>query len=440
MTTNAPTDTAPITGLSYSSDYKLNLAITTSDGQSVQVENLLLNFNLYEDIFSPTMSGDFDISDAHDIFTSFSFQGNEYIYLELDKPSLNKPIKKYFRIYKVSDRQQKTQSLQVYRVHFCSEELLLSTQMLLRKSYKGMTIDSMINDILNNVLKVPSTKTKNGLFSKTGGNFNIIIPKMQPLEAVQWLTTRAYNDNQTLYFFFENRDGYNFTSYENLISKGSFTTFYRAPKVTTEPDQNIKAYNYINIVHDFDTIKTNRFGGFATSLYTYDIVKRKYVKNTFTLPTLGPSNFLNKFPIINSSQNRFNKSLFDTVDSMQKFYPTTDSDTSTNPIHPERWINQHAIKLAQLHQLKVVLNVPLDVQLKAGQVITLNLPKMTPQSDTGGYVTDKYKSGNYLVSSVRHGISDQVATTTLELLSDSLPSQLPTASTTSSGLQTIKSQ
>ena len=435
---NAP-DVVPLTGLNFSSDYLLNVSIITSDGQATEIQNLILDFNMYEDLFSPCVTGDIVLPDAHDIFTSYALHGNEYLFITLDKPSLNQPIKKMFRIYKISDRNYHTQALQSYKIHFCSEELFLSTQTIVRKSYKGMAIDSMINDILNNILKVDPTKTKNGVFSKTGGNFNIIIPKMQPLEAAQWLTTRAYNDNQTIFFFFENRDGFNFTSYENLISKPSYKTYFRGPKITIEPTDNINSFNYISFVHDFDIMKTNRFGGFANSLYTFDPIGRLYVKHTLNKSSFSSSNFLNNYPMTNESVNRFNVSLSNAFDSMQKFYSTTDTDSSTNPLRPEKFLNQRAIKLAQLNNIKVVLNVPIDPLLRVGQVVSLNLPKMTPQED-GGLSVDQYKSGKYIISSVRHGISGDAATTTLELLSDSLNSQLPAAIPLSGGLQNVKLQ
>ena len=134
------------------------------------------------------------------------------------------------RIYKISDRTFETQSLQNYKVFFCSEEVILSSQKYIRKSYHGVGIDFMIKDILQNQLKVSANKVKNGIFSSTGANYDIIVPRMQPLEAALWLNTRAYNDSETLYFFFENRDGFNFTSYEKLISLDPYCTFRREPK------------------------------------------------------------------------------------------------------------------------------------------------------------------------------------------------------------------
>src|ERR1700733_12205265 len=206
-------------GLFSSSDYKISsLAIVTSAGQSVDIRNIMLELNIYEDVFSPVITGDVTIGDGADIISTYMLHGNEFLLVDVDKPTLNKPIQKIFRIYKISDRKFGTASLQNYTLYFCSEELLLSTQLLVSKSYKGLRIDQMVNDLLVNKLQVNPNKISNGIFSQTQTNFDIIIPRMQPLEAIQWLTPRAYNNNQNLWFFFENKDGFNFTSYENLIS------------------------------------------------------------------------------------------------------------------------------------------------------------------------------------------------------------------------------
>ena len=150
---------ADTTGLFSSGDYKISsMMIVTSTGQSVDVRNIMLELNIYEDIFSPVITGDITLGDAADIMSAYQIHGNEFLCVSIDKPSLNKPITKIFRIYKVGDRDFGTASLQNYTLFFASEELLLSVQTLISKSYKGLRIDQMVNDLLLNKLKVNSNK------------------------------------------------------------------------------------------------------------------------------------------------------------------------------------------------------------------------------------------------------------------------------------------
>jgi hypothetical protein len=298
----------------------------------------------------------------------------------------------------------------------------------------------MITDILRNQLKVSDEKLKNGFFTSTAANFDIIIPRMHPLEAGLWLNTRAYNADKTLYFFFENRRGYNFISYEELIQQDSYKKYTRSPKVKNEPTDNYTSINYIRFVTDFDVLKGNRYGEFATSMYTFDMLNRKYTKTEYSATQLNSKNLLNKFLPANASTNRFNKNLFQQTESMQKFVPVVDSDPNRNPIHPEAWLNKTALKLAQLQSLKIVINVPIDVVLTVGMIIELQLPTMAPQTANESFNYEIYKSGKYLISSVHHGISGQIGTTTLELLSDSYATGLPSPNESLGALKNVKQQ
>lgn len=426
-------------GVSSGSDYSIQSCfLIASDGSTADIANLIVNLNIYEDIFTPYMTGDATLGDSLDIISTFALHGNEYIYIQLDKPSLNLPIGKTFRIYKVSDRTFDSQSLQNYKIHFCSEELFLSTQKYMRKSYRGMSIDAMIKDILNKQLQVNSDKINNGIFTSTAANYDIIIPRMQPLQAALWLTTRAYNDSETLYFFFENRDGYNFTSYENLISKTPYTKYTRSPKVTPEPTENMNSINYIKFVTDHDVIKGNRYGEFSTSMLTFDMLSRKYTRTDFSGQNLKPTSIINKYLPANDSTNRFTQNLFQAPEAMQKFAHVVDSDPNRNPIKPESWLTKTALKLAQLNSLKVVINVPADFLLKVGMVVELDLPLMAPQTVNEAFQKDPYKSGKYLITSVHHGMTGQIASTTLELLSDSFSEEIPSSADVLGALQYTK--
>lgn len=413
-------------------------SIISSDGTISEVSGSLTHLNIYEDIFTPYVTGDATFGDALDLLTTLTMHGNEYLYLVLDKPSLDKPLEKFFRIYKIADRIFKTQSLQNYTIHFCSEEVIVSSQRYTRKSYRGVGIDFMIKDILKNELSVSSNKLDNGIFTSTAANYDIIIPRMQPLEAALWLNTRAYNNNESLYFFFENRDGYNFTSYENLISAEPYANFTREPKVTKDPSENIQSVNYIKIVVDHDLLKGIRYGQYSSSVFTFDMLNRSYVRNDLSAQDFNENSFLNKYFPANMATNRFNETLFDNIESMQKLCITTDSDPNRNPIHPEKWLSKTAMKLAQLNSLKVVINVPSDYMLKVGQVIQLDIPKMIPQNQS--YEENLYKSGKYLITSVHHGMSGQLSSTTLELLSDSFSGKLPEPVDTLGALQYAKHQ
>lgn len=424
-------------GLQSASDYVLSsFMITTSDGKQIDLTKMINSFNLYEDIFTPFITGDVDVGDAMDIFNNFVIRGNEYVFIKLDKPSLDKPIERYFRIWKINNRNITSQSLQNYKIHFCSDEMILSSQMYMRKAYTGMTVDNMVKDILNKILVVSNDKMANGVFSSTSGNYSVVVPRMRPFEAASWLTSRAYNDSATLYFFFENRDGYNFASFEDLLKLPIYNTYSRSPKTTTAPDQNLNTFNFIRFVNEFDLLNGIRYGQFNVTLFSFDIIKRIFKYDEFSSLNLDKKSTLNGNVPINYAQDRFTNTMYDYPDATTKFLFKTDSDPNVPPTNPEKWLLPHALKLAQLTSAKVVINVPTDYMLKVGMCINLDIPKMQPQDQS--YAQNKYSSGKYLITSVHHGITGDVSSTTLELMCDSLGEALPSAVNDSAIMQEVK--
>ena len=423
-------------GLFTASDYSLTtISIITSTGASVDLKPVLLELNIYEDIFSPVMTGDVTVGDAGDILSSYQIHGNEFIAIAVDKPSLGKPIKKIFRIYKVANRSFGTASLQNYVFYFCSEELILSTQNQLSKSYKGLTIDAMVKDILNNKLKVNPNKMSNGIFTATTSVHDIIVPRMQPLEAIEWLTPRAYNTNQNLFFFFENRDGFNFTSFEYLLTQSAYATYTRSVKVTQDPDQNFNSYNFINVIEDFDIIKASRNGTYSSSVNVLDIVNRKYQTYNFSATQLANNAILNKSISVNTLQNRLGQNLFTVKEGMIKYVTSTDSDPTSNPTNVKDWLPQTASRLGQINSFKCVISIPGDVMMKVGNVINLVIPRMVVQD--GKDQNDPMRSGRYLVSGVHHIFQQDIYTTVLELLSDSVNTSLPQPAQSSQTVTTM---
>jgi hypothetical protein len=428
---NTASDT---TGLIASSDYKLNtLQLVTSDGVVTDIRGLMVELNLYEDIFTAVMTGSLVMGDALDLISNLKLHGNEFLQINIDKPSLNNPIIKTFRIYKCSDRSLGSNGLQNYTLYFCSEELLVSAQNLVSKSYKGLRIDQMITDLLKNKLKVPSQKIHQ--VEQTSGNFDMIIPRMAPFEAISWLTPRGYGVNKNLFLFFENRDGYNFVSYESLLNQPVYQVYSYNITLEQDPVKNSNTFVVLNITQDFDMLKAIRSGAFSSTLATFDIVNRKYTAVNFNVKQLANNAILNQYLPSNELQNRLGQSVYQTEGNMLKFTLSADSDPTFNPANVQKWLPQTASRLGQLNTFKVVGSIPGDIQLKAGMVVGLNVPVMQIQNKTTA--NDPVRTGYYLVSSVHHKFILDISTTIVELLSDSVSTAFNQPASSSPSLQSV---
>jgi hypothetical protein len=404
-----------------SSNFEIkNLSLYTSDGNKVDLRALALEIDIFEDIFSPCMTCTIKISDGNDLISKFKFHGNEYLELEIDKPSLDDPIKKVFRLYKLSDRDFATQ-FQNYTLHFCSEEFILSPQISVSKSYRGLKVSDMIQDILNSKLKVH--KDKINRLQRTQKAFDIIVPRMNPLEAIMWLTTKAYSKNESLFLFFENRDGFNFVSYENLIKEQPYTKFIKGFKIDDDVFKNMDSFNYLKILEEFDVMKASRYGSFSSSIAKLNLITRKMEISPFNAVEYKNKGILNKEVTMNTFKNRLDNSFYTSYDNMLKYSVTTDGDGTRNQMLPEEWLSQTASKMGQIHLFKMIGTVPGDVMLRAGQVVEVEIPEMTPKDK--GVNFNETRSGRYLVSSVHHRIENEIFVTVLELISDSINESMP---------------
>lgn len=432
------TDKRQEQGLLAAADYKLTTcAIVTSQGDLIDIRNIMLEMNLYEDIFAACVTGDIKLGDGADIISSYQLHGNEYIIMSVDKPTLNQPITKTFRIYKISNRRMNDTALQNYTIHFCSEELILSSQSSLSKSYKGLSIATIVKDILNSRLQVNASKMPpNSIFQDTTSKFDLIIPRMQPLEAIGWLTPRAYNGDQNLFLFFENRDGFNFTSYENLLKIPPYTTYVRMAKINRDPSENMFGYNELIVGQDFDVLKSMRYGSYASSLLTLDTLSRKLGAAKFTYKNVDPKQGLLNGNIPDSGlNNRLGFPLTGSTSSLIKLVSSTDIDPTRNPSHTKNWMPKQIARLGQVHGFRMTMSVPGDVNLKAGRMVTVAFPKMQPQQKAT--VTDSMRTGNYIIGAVRHSFKQDIYASVLELLSDSVGVALNPAQNGLAGVQAL---
>ncbi|CAB4124116.1 hypothetical protein UFOVP49_15 [uncultured Caudovirales phage] len=428
-------------GLSTAYSYELRkLNLYTSSGNVIDIRNMALDINLYEDLFSPCMTATIRMGDALDLISNFRLHGNEFVEIEVDKPSLDKPIKKIFRIYKISDRDFGT-SIQNYTLYMCSEEMILSPQVQISKSYKSLTISQIVNNILKSYLKVSPAKINE--ISETLGTYDIIIPKLNPFEAILWLGTRAYSSKGTLYFFYENRDGFNFTSYEDLIKKPAYSKYYRKVKINNDAMTNLSSFTFLKVVEDFDLMKASRYGSFSSALSVLDIINKKYDYYPFDATAFKNVGVLNKEVTLNDFKSRLGTSFYNSHDNMRKYVVSVDSDPNIVPMSAQYWLSQTASKLGQLHLFKMVGTIPGDVLVKAGMVIEIELQDFIPQdqksdpNSTQSSDLNSVRSGKYLVSAVHHQFLADVYTTIIEVLSDSINDYMPKSDNNNSELNRL---
>lgn len=410
-----------------SSDYKIkSLTIITNSFQIIDITYMLVELNIFEDIFATSVSGEAYIADGQDLLYKYGIIGNETFLIEIDRPGLNDPIKRGFKIYSIADRKMDSTDLQNYRIKFCSTETLLAPTIKISKSYKGMRISQMVRDIAENYLKITDDRI---FIEKTEGVFDIIIPYMDPMQAINWLATRAYSADKSAFLFFQNREGYSFVSYETLKKRKVYAKYTKAMKYPIIPGDSSAKDNYLknqfifNFVYgekDFDVLKGIRYGAYADKIFKFDLASRVFdVKNYNAKVSQERYGILNKALLIDDSTNEADKTLFDSYESCMKYIIVNDSDPTKNPMSPQFWISPTISKLAQLTNFKMIGVLPGDVMLKCGTIIEVEFPVMAPQRNVNERELNNRLTAKYMISTVAHSFSGTIYKTTIEMLFDS---------------------
>jgi len=346
---------------------------------------------------------------------------------------------------------------EAYRLHFCSEELFISEQYKISKSYFNTSIKDIILDICGkNGNGTGGDGLKNLKISKkldfddTKGLYSFVVPGLKPFDAINWLSTYAqpkieYQSADMV--FYENRDGFHFKSLQNLISNPNvYNTYHYDPKnIYPATRQNLSeeltnAITY-EFLESFDTLKGVSAGVFANKLISVDVLTRKVKQTDFDyFKYKNNSASLNKYPIINNYINRngdqLNQSSAATLklvfSNFDEHDPSNASALSAalNPdknthypsiapnIYAETYIPYRTAQLSLLNYTRIRISVPGDPGLAVGKVINFDLLSNSPNNKA----PNAYYSGKYLITAVRHLIDQSQYRTVMEIAKESATS------------------
>jgi hypothetical protein len=88
------------------------------------IKNQVITIQVYEDMFSPFMTGSLIIKDSLDLINALPFSGMEYLEMEIFTPTIDTELKDQgiikgkFYIYKITEREYIADKQLVYQLHF----------------------------------------------------------------------------------------------------------------------------------------------------------------------------------------------------------------------------------------------------------------------------------------------------------------------------------
>lgn len=429
---------ATVSGNFYPQDFNLeDVDIITDSGEIYKLKYLVTELSFFEDIFSFACSGNVILRDALAIIEKLELNGSEFIQITYSKSKEQDESlknKRRYKLYKIGNRKPSgNKASEFFTLYFCSEELLLSEQLKISKSYKGQSVSDIVYSLLKddeNGLKVNVMKIQN--IEQTYGIYDFIIPRLKPFEAISWLSgyARPAQDKGADMVFFETNDGYYFRSLQSMFTEDTYATYKYQPSNVGDMDNRMNILEY-EFIDTYDSLKSTSSGITASRLISIDPLTRTQTVTDFNKDKLpGYSNS-------GSSVNRFNKKSTEMYESSLKlafsnanqvddpYLKQSQKDVSKD-IFIETYLQNRAAQIALSNYTVMKAVIPGDSGITAGRTVDISLFSLQVDGDDKNQTRakDEYFSGKYLVTAVRHIIQTQgIYQTVLELAKESLKSK-----------------
>jgi len=410
--------------LKFAGDVKIVKALlTSSTGFSQNIAEQVQAVNFFEDIFSPFITGNLIMKDGLDLINLFPMIGEETLDLEILTPTLDDAkITGKFMVYKVSEREQLGDSLQVYKLSFTSRESLVDMNKKTSKVFSGK-IDELIPPFIQDSnFGLESSKRviidPNTQYIKYISNF------WSPIKNIQFLMKRAIaTTGRPDFLFFENRDGFYFVSLGSLknnpiyqsFTKDNYTREVESTGMSTRDiNEDYKKIEQISIPTVLNSMERIRSGALASTQFIYDVTTKRYRVNYFDINNVWESqNHLNEHKPYSSTAIIKNRS---------KLYTTTDfSDTFTGFEGNDNYntFQERISTMFLAEDRRVQITVPGRTDYTVGQTVELDLPRLEPFTKGEEDTDDKVLNGKYLVAALNHYVTKERHTCVMELVKDS---------------------
>lgn len=413
--------------LNFAGDVRLDDCTLTSiaSGNKLNITNQVITIQIFEDLFSPFISGNIIVKESLDVLNSLPITGQEWLDLHVRTPTFEdkEDIKGRFFVYKISDRDYVGERNVVYKLHFISEYALKDAATIISKGYKGK-----VSDVAKEILKDWVTEENIGEVEETKNNNRYISNFWNPSKNLNFLCNNAVNlEDSPSYLSFQNRNGFNFMSLHKMYKseeKQSFNYNFKGRDVLPTGqavrliDNDYKRINTIELPDSFDNVYKMTKGAFASTLHSYDVVSKEYKVDQFQYrDKFDAKAHLNAFPLTpKKMEEYFNPKASILTDFRQYGLFNQYGDVSNYRIMQER-----IATLIQAEGISIRIVVPGRTDYTVGQKVNVEIMKPEPTSGTDSKEDqrDNTFSGNYIIAAINHNINRERHECSIELIKDS---------------------
>jgi len=434
--------------------------LVNQEGESVDIQNTVLSFRLYESIYNKFVTGDINIIDGLDLIKNFKLTGEEYIRISIkqlegmgEEAAKEFSIDKDLKVYKISAVNRIDQSTQSYVLKVCDPRMFTVRNTRVSRVMRG-SYDKMLQNVLINEGHMKTDEFVHWEDTKPE-NQQMVIPNWTIDKFIDFcvnnsdkgLSEKAVYQNGM--FFYETLNGgFCFKSIDEMFQQEFPLTFSYGSRQADTETENIDAnadggvntvIEAIEVPQRADTLRGMVGGAYASTQYTYDPIRKVEEVDLYSIDELfkrNAENHLSGHPLIRTgAQNEVFEKVLTTenVTDAKVSPPVTEKDvdanlghkydslriTDTKMVHAfdnaEKIDDEESFKgwsakvdtaklerramLEILQQNRIIITIPLRTDLSVGTIIKLDIAP--PQSSTGGVdISDKMNDNRYLITDI----------------------------------------
>lgn len=426
------------TTLANSQQYKIVKADITADrfgDNTLDIKTLISELNLYENIEKPYITGTLLLVDDKGALDNLNFKGTERLEIEISSVSniLEPVIIKSFVMTKIEKNVRTNDRTEVSLITLIEEHYYFNRLVKVSKSFTSY-IEAIITEIL--VGNLNKNVDQSYLTSSAQGVRKINVPYLHPLEAVEWLRDRATTDLGGPFFTYSSvfDDNIRLASLDGLLTQPVFNdrlpyiySSSLAGKAEDLPEDKrsflIEDYKLNSAEDSLNMVMKGALG----SLYTNtDVGTGLTTRNRFSVRDILFEMKSKELIPDTSVQTVFDDSQFfinqfvDEYDS-KVYHQITSSGTygSFQGYHDVTSSTEHVLKIKNVSIRNMLYRNMMNVivpgvglmysKISVGDKMKCSFlsPVSSTTSENTDDLTDKNKSGEYLIYATRHMFKDR---------------------------------
>ena len=369
----------------------------------------------YESLDSPTIALTVTFIDVDQVISREGITGGEYIDVTVKIGGFDdfKLTSEKHKLMLNSVRNVITETnKQIATLEFITVESIINETARVNKKYAG-NVTGTVKQLLKTDTK--GIQTSKNLESDEAANSYAFVGNLKrPLDTIQWLCPKAQSSTKNFGFlFFETLDGYNFKSIEKLLDQDSVRYTH-----TDRPMEGSFKIMQNNLNQTNDIGMNLRLGMYANRTTYVDIENQNVDIVDFDITQLDLKKPVKLLDGIEKHPTRLMLRVND--------YGVSQKGSKKEDTVPESELavyqNKSYIRNNVLFSQSLQISIPINPDLRAGNVIDVRLPVKKGDGSSGeseqGNEKSNDPSGRYLISELRHLLGGGKSETQLTLIRD----------------------